>query len=319
MRKSMAGRWDGPRFPECRGHSALLHRADRIGAVATSRLKSRAHSLNSRKPSRFSARKRPILALPPDTSSAAAARNAAQQDVFLREVDDAVRQDQLEGFMGRYGKPLIAVIVIGLLAFAGWIYWQHRQTEAREARSEAYVQALDSIQSDNLEEAKKKFGPIASADGSDATITSARLMLAGIALKQERKADALKLYRQVVADDKAPQALRDLASVREVSADFDAMKPEDVVARMKPLAAPGNPWFGAAGELVGMAYLKQGKQDQAGPLFAAIAKDEGVDDGLRSRARQLAAVLGVDAVEDVVDDKGEPFGKASATPAPASE
>jgi hypothetical protein len=238
-------------------------------------------------------------------------RDAAQRDVFLREVDDAVRQDQLEGFMSRYGKLLLGVIVVALLAFAGWIYWDHRQTKAREEQAEAYVQALDSLQSENLDAAKAKLAPIAAASGSDANTTSARLLLAGIALRQNRKPDALKLFTQVADDAKAPQPMRDLANVRGVAADFDAMKPQDVVDRLKPLAVPGNAWFGVAGEMVGMAYLKQGKQDQAGPLFAAIAKDEQIDEGLRSRARQLAAVLGVDAVDDVVNEKGEPYGKST--------
>ncbi|KQM18335.1 tetratricopeptide repeat protein [Novosphingobium sp. Leaf2] len=262
------------------------------------------------------------MALPPTSKSSPpsplAARNAAQQDVFLREVDEAVRQDQLEGFMSRYGKPILAVIVVALLAFAAWIYWDHRQTKQREERSEAYTQALDSLQTDNLDAAKAKLTPIVAVDASDATATSARLLLAGIALRQDRKADALKLYAQVAGDTKAPQAQRDLALVRQVAADFDAMKPQDVIDRLKALAVPGNPWFGPAGELVGMAYLKQGRNDQAGPLFAAIAKDEGVDDGLRSRARQLAAVLGVDAVDDVVDDKGQPFGKPVVKLVPAT-
>ncbi len=279
------------------------------GQAATSPLKSPVHSLNSPAPSRFFRRKRPILALPPDNTTPATVRDAAQRDVFLREVDDAVRQDQLEGFMSRYGKALFAVIAIALLAFAGWLYWDHRQTKAREERAEAYVQALDSLQAENLDAAKAKLAPIAAADASDANVTSARLLLAGIALRQNRKPDALKLYGQVAADGKAPQPLRDLAQVRGVAADFDALKPQDVLDRLKPLAVPGNAWFGVAGELVGMAYLKQGKQDQAGPLFAAIAKDESVEDGLRSRARQLAAVLGVDAVDDVVDEKGEPLNK----------
>ncbi|MFC3213653.1 MULTISPECIES: tetratricopeptide repeat protein [Novosphingobium] len=256
------------------------------------------------------------MALPPDTTSATnpagAARNAAQQDVFLREVDDAVRQDQLESFMSRYGKPLLALILIALLAFGGWIYWSHRQTQEREQRSEAYVQAMDALQANNLDAAKAKLSPIASASGSDATVVSSRLMLAGIALQQDRKADALKIYREVAADEKAPQPLRDLATVRQVAADFDAMKPDDVVSRLKPMAAPGNPWFGPAAELVGMAYLKQGKDSQAGPLFSAIAKDEAVDNGLRSRARQLAATLGVDAVEDQVNEQGEPLDTAAA-------
>lgn len=169
------------------------------------------------------------MALPPDTSTPSTARDAAQREVFLREVDDAVRQDQLEGFMSRYGKALLAIIVIALLAFGGWIYWDHRQTKAREERAEAYVQALDSLQSENLDAAKAKLTPIAAASGSDANVTSARLLLGGIALRQDRKADALRLFRQVSADGDAPQPMRDLAIVREVATEFDAMKPQDVV------------------------------------------------------------------------------------------
>ncbi|MEJ2409091.1 MAG: tetratricopeptide repeat protein [Novosphingobium sp.] len=252
------------------------------------------------------------MALPPDKTSKAedkkAAQAAAQQDVFLREVDDALRQDQLESFMTRFGKPLLAVIVLGLAGFGGWIYWSHRQTQELEGQTESFVQALDSVQASNWDDAKAKLEPLA-ARGENGNAVSARLLLAAIALEKDKKPEAIKLYRQVAADAKVPQPLRDLAKVREVAADFDAMKPEDVVKQLKPLAAPGNPWFGVAGEMVGMAYLKQGKKDLAAPLFGAIAKDENVNEGLRSRARQLAAVLGADALASVVDDKGEPLDK----------
>jgi hypothetical protein len=70
------------------------------------------------------------------------------------------------------------------------------------------------------------------------------------------------------------------------------------VARLKPLAEPGKPWFGSAGELLASAYLKQGRKDLAGPLLAAIAKDQTVPASLRARTRQLAGLLGVDAVGD---------------------
>ncbi|EQB15828.1 tetratricopeptide repeat protein [Novosphingobium lindaniclasticum] len=264
------------------------------------------------------------MALPPSNSTPtnpkSAERLAAQQDVFLREVDDALRQDQMEGFFTRYGKPLIAAIVLALVAFGGWLYWNHRQNQQRDADAEAYVQAIDSMKSGNLDAAKGKLEAIAKGSGGKGSAASAKLMLAGIAAEQKRLQDAVKLYDEVANDAKAPQPLRDLAAVRGVAANFDGMKPEDVVARLKPYAAPGNPWFGVAGEMVGMAYIKMNKQDQAGPLFAAIAKDEQVESGLRSRARQLAAVLGVDAIDDVVDERGEPLGKtqASAQPAPVA-
>jgi hypothetical protein len=49
-----------------------------------------------------------------------------------------------------------------------------------------------------------------------------------------------------------------------------------------------------------MAYLKLGKPDQAGPLFAAIGKNTEVPTTLRTRMRQVAGQLGYDAgTEDV--------------------
>lgn len=48
-----------------------------------------------------------------------------------------------------------------------------------------------------------------------------------------------------------------------------------------------------------MAYLEQGKRAEAGRLFADIATDRTVPDPIRSRARQMAGVLGVDAIPDV--------------------
>ena len=72
------------------------------------------------------------------------------------------------------------------------------------------------------------------------------------------------------------------------------MKPDEVVAKLKPLAVAGKPFFGSAGEMTAIAYLQMNKTREAGALFAALAKDEGVPESIRSRAVQLAGVLGVD-------------------------
>jgi hypothetical protein len=101
------------------------------------------------------------------------------------------------------------------------------------------------------------------------------------------------------------------------------MEPARVIEMLKPLATPGGPWFGSAGELVGMAYLKQDREDLAGPLFAEIAKDDDVPESLRSRARQLAGVLGYDAIEDVTEITGPTeeeteAGEGAGAPAPAA-
>ena len=82
-----------------------------------------------------------------------------------------------------------------------------------------------------------------------------------------------------------------------MSAEFDTIPPQQVIAKLKPLAVPGHPWFGSAGELTALAYVKMGKDNLAGPIFAQIAKQEGLPQTLRSRAQQMAGALGIDTVQ----------------------
>jgi len=227
-------------------------------------------------------------------------RDEAQQDAFMREVDEALREAEMLGFFSRYGKPLIAVVVLGLAGFGGYLWWQDSQKHAAEKRGEDFVLALDDLDAKKFKDADGKLNPLASEKDA-ASAAAAKLLRADIALEEKRTKDAVRIYTEVASDTKAPQPYRDLATVRAVAADFDAMKPQEVIDRLKPLAVPGNPWFGVAGEMVGIAYLKQDKKDLAGPLFAKIAKDKDMPETLRARTRQLAGALGVDALDDVVD------------------
>ena len=122
-------------------------------------------------------------------------------------------------------------------------------------------------------------------------------MKAGLAARKGDAKAAIAAYRAMAADDSLDQPYRDLALIRQTSLEFDSLKPQQVVDRLKPLAVAGAPWFGSAGELVAVAYMKMGKNDLAGPMFAAMAKDEKVPQSIRSRARQMAGVMGIDAVE----------------------
>ena len=242
------------------------------------------------------------MALPPDNSltpeDKRARAQAAQEDVLLREVDDAVRQDQYAEAAKRFGKPALAAVVVVLALFAAYLFWTNRQQAAREKDSETFVSALDQVERGNLGSASSALDPLIK-DGGDGAKAAAQMLKAGIAMEQSKPDEAARIYDTVAASGDAPQALRDLATIRGVTARYDKMKPADVVAKLKPLAVPGNPWFGPAGEIVAMAYLDQGKSAEAGALFGAIAKDKDTPETLKSRSRQMAGLLGVDAIDDV--------------------
>jgi hypothetical protein len=227
-----------------------------------------------------------------------AQRQIAQDEVLMREIDEAVRQDDMAQFLSAYGKPLLGVVIAGILAFGGYLFWQSREEAAMEAQSEKLVAALDKLQAGDITGAQTLAASLA-AEGDGAAAASALMIQAGLAMEQGKRADAAAIFARISADGNAPPAMRDLATIREVTATFDTRKPADVIARLKPLAVPGNPWFGSAGELVAMAHLELSQREQAGTLFGEIAKSEEVPDTIRARARQMAGLLGVDAIEDV--------------------
>src|SRR5690606_3391284 len=134
----------------------------------------------------------------------AAEREAAQREMLLREVDEAVRQDQIGGVAKRYGIAIIAAVVLALVAFGGWLIWQDRREGQMEARSEALVTALDQLEAGQLTEGEAALTELA-ADGSSAPAIAARFARAGIAINQNRREDAAKLYEQVADDGDAPQ------------------------------------------------------------------------------------------------------------------
>lgn len=237
-----------------------------------------------------------------------AQRHAAEQDVFLREVDDALREDEMRTAFQRWGKLAIVAVVVLLAALGGYLFWQQHRHQVAASQGEQFTIALDDVEAGKLGDGAKKLTALI-GDSTDGTKAAARMMQAGIAIEQRKPADAVQLFEAVAADTSAPQPYRDLAAIRAVATNFDAMKPEDVVARLKPLAEPGKPWFGSAGELVGLAYLKQGKTNLAGPLFAAISRDKQVPETLRARTRQMAGLLGVDAIDDVARAAGTPPGQ----------
>ena len=225
-------------------------------------------------------------------------------DALMREIDDAVRQDDLRNFWQRYGKLLVAALILGLGSLAGWIYYQDMQQENSSKSSEEMVGALDALKKKDLDGAEKKLVTLDDAEQPGYRAT-ALMTQASIAIDKKDNAKAVALYKKVAEDETLPKPYRDLALIRQTATEYQTLEPQVVVDRLKPLAVPGNAWFGSAGEMVAFAYRALGKDELAGPLFAKIGNDELVPASIRSRAVQMAGTMGVDAVDQKPADETE--------------
>ena len=214
-------------------------------------------------------------------------------ETFVREVDENLRRDQLRDFFKAYGNWLIAGVVLFLAASGALIWWRQHQVQQSEAQVEQLAATYTDIGSGRTAQAQQKLDQL-SDSSSKAVRASARFARAALAIQQGDTKTAIASYKSLAADSGLPQPYRDAALIRQTALEFDKLQPQEVIARLEPLAKSGEPWFGSAGEMTALALAKEGKRTEAGQLFAAIAKDTTVPSSLRSRATQLAASFGVD-------------------------
>lgn len=232
-------------------------------------------------------------------------------ETFLREVDDELRKEQVSNFVARYGWWLAAAAVLFLAAVGGWLWWQSRQEAATGAEAETLVEALESMEAGNRAAAAPKFARLATSD-IEGYRAAALFSRANSETAAGNAPAAIATLRSIANDAGLDQSYRDAALVRQTALEFDALPPQTVVQRMRPLARPGGAWLGSAGEMLGVAYLKMRRPDLAGPVFAQVGRDQRVPESIRNRAVQMAGSLGVNAIDD-------PAAPATGRPAPPAQ
>jgi hypothetical protein len=225
-------------------------------------------------------------------------------EAFIREVDEELRRDQLASMGRRYGLMIGGAVALVLAVLGGVLLWQNHQRALAGEQGEKFARLFDTLGSGDVKSAQ---APLAELAGSSiagyralAQFTQADLLLQ----KDDLKGAAAK-FAAVAADTAVGQPLRDLALIRQTSAEYDTLAPGIVVARLKRLAIKGGPWLGSAGEMVAIAHVRMNKPGLAGALFGDIAADQRVPETLRQRAVQMAGALGVDAVAQKEDNQAQ--------------
>jgi hypothetical protein len=223
------------------------------------------------------------LAQPPDIT-----------ETFVKEVDENLRRDRLRDFFKENGTWIVLGVIL-FLAISGGIIWyqQHREKNA-QAEVEQLAQLYKDIGDGNTGKVPQQLDEL-SDSGSKAVRASALFTRAAFAVQQNDPKLAIATYKKIRDDSSLPDSYRNAALIRETALEFDQLQPQQVITQLEPLAKPGDPWFGSAGEMTALALIRQGKTKEAGQLFATLAKDKDVPEAIRNRSIQISGSLGADA------------------------
>lgn len=222
------------------------------------------------------------MALTPETNEA-----------FLREVDEELRRDELTRLWKRWGRVLVAAIAVGLIAFGAFLWWRDYQAKQAGVDGEKLNATVEQLSRSEFDKAAPALREL--SESSRPGYRAAALIAQGaLASQRSDPKAAVADFAKIAQDPKVAQPFRDLALIRQTTMEFDTLSPDQVIQRMGKLAQKGSPWFGSAGELVAVANIRAGRPKDAGAIYAAMAADPAVPVTIRSRAAQMASVLGID-------------------------
>ncbi|HXI86904.1 MAG TPA: tetratricopeptide repeat protein [Parvularculaceae bacterium] len=208
-------------------------------------------------------------------------------EAVLREVDQAVAEDQQWEFFRRNGPALIGAAAAIVLGVAGWQFWKARETSRENAAAVEFHTATDALQK-NPQEGRKALAALAeNAPGDYAAL--ANLQIAASLAGAGDEAGALEAYRMVYRKDGAPHRLKAVARLR--AAELSLANGRDaMLADLDGLTEDKGEFGYYARELAAVAALEAKDYQGAHDMFSKAAADPAAPPPIRQRAEELAAL-----------------------------
>ncbi|MBC7433667.1 MAG: hypothetical protein H7345_16520, partial [Rubritepida sp.] len=113
---------------------------------------------------------------------------------------------------------------------------------------------------------------------------------AALAADAGAKPAALAIWNTVAADSGADSLYRDLATLMWATHALEPANAAEIRARLAPLA--GGAWGASVKELLALASLAAGQNDEARRQLTELARDDAAPQGVRDRAQRL--LTGID-------------------------
>ena len=214
-----------------------------------------------------------------------------EQEQFFDEVSDELKQERYAEIWKKYGRYFVGLAVAIVLGVAGYQYWQSEQLKAGEAASERFGAALALARDGKVKEAVTAFAGLAQ-DGPKGYAGLARLQQAAQLQKSGDRAGAMLALEQLANDAAADPLFREVAVIHWAHAGLDDADPAKMTERLKPLTAKDSPWRHMALELSALYAERAGRRADAIQILTDLEKDKDAPQGVRSRAKELLAILG---------------------------
>lgn len=207
-------------------------------------------------------------------------------ETILREVDQALAEDQTAKTLTRNLPAVIGAAVIVVAGVGAWQLWSSQRAAASAKSSAAFDEALKQS---GAEAGTKALEAIAAKGGAYGAL--AKMRLAGDHAAKNEREKALELYRAVYSSGDGSKRLKDMARIRASYLSL-ADGRDAVLKDLGDLETDKTALGFYARESIALAALKAGDYQSAEQMFRVAASTPQAPEPIRLRAGEFAALAG---------------------------
>ena len=213
-----------------------------------------------------------------------------EDDQFIREVNEEIRQDRMEGLWKKYKWVIIGIAVLIVVVTGASRGWQSYSESQSAASGDKFMAAVALSNDGKHDEAIKNLEAL-STSGSGQYPALAQLRIASEVAKRGDVDEAVAAFDKIAADSSFNATLQSVAQLRAGLLLVDSGTMEDVTKRLGALAEGGEPFRHSAREGLGLSAWKANQLQEAHKWFQAIMDDAQSTAGTRSRADVMLKLL----------------------------
>lgn len=207
-------------------------------------------------------------------------------DEFIREVDEDIRQKQINDLWKRYGKLVIGIAVGVVAIVAGRAIYSSIVESKYSEQATLYSQAISL----NQEEISSALDPLMDSD-VDAYEILATFKKAELSIANDDKAGAIRILDQFVSSSSVSQIYKDIATIQAALLELDTESVDQIRSRLSLILNSDSKYQYFAAEIMALSELRAGDSGAARSRLEALINDENASGSIKTRAEQYLSVI----------------------------
>ena len=211
-------------------------------------------------------------------------------DVF-NEVNEELKQDQLFLFFKKYGKIIIAIIILALIGFGFYHFLDSRANKAYESETQTLITILnsDAATKDN---AQKIADLKTLSEEKNLKLSYLVNLFILNAYGEQNQLDQIDVQiENIINDPNAPKLYADFAALLKGMNALELNDLDQAESYLSVVLHPENPWFFSGTELMGFTYLQKNDPAKAESYFRTLLESPETPNLIRERASQALSVI----------------------------